>query len=96
MRDMKEWGNPYLIVRTDGIGLLDPSNHEEHRLKVEELPEALASLPASAWPYGRVIAVQDSGWRASAVDSSKIRDNRAQVAATLHRLQIVINYVPSA
>jgi len=96
MQDMKGWGNPYLIVRADGIALLDSSNHEEHRLKVEELPDALANLPSSAWPYGRVVAVQNADVDASAADSTRIRDNRAKVAAALHSLQIVINYVPSA
>jgi hypothetical protein len=96
MQDMKGWGNPYLIVRADGIALLDSSNHEEHRLKVEELPDALANLPSSAWPYGRVVAVQNADVDAAAADSTRIRDNRAKVAAALHSLQIVINYVPSA
>src|SRR5271157_5980563 len=52
---MKGWRNPYLIVRTDGVALLDPDNHEEHILKPEELTRALGDLPASAWPYGRVV-----------------------------------------
>ncbi len=52
LRDMKNWRNPYLIIHKDGVGLLDVSNDEERLLKPEELPAALAGLPASAWPYG--------------------------------------------
>ncbi|HEY0800239.1 MAG TPA: hypothetical protein VGD54_05305, partial [Steroidobacteraceae bacterium] len=28
--DMTGWKNPYLVVREDGIGLVDLSNHEVH------------------------------------------------------------------
>ena len=39
------------------VALLDSDNHEEHLLKPGELTQALANLPPSAWPYGRVVAV---------------------------------------
>ena len=94
--DTKSWRNPYLVVHADGIGIWDPSNHEEHRLSLEQLPDALASLPPSAWPYGRVVALQEAGGAGSFAELPRIRDNRAKVAATLHSLQILINYVPSA
>jgi hypothetical protein len=95
MQDLKAWRNPYLIIRADGVGLLDVSSHEEHRLKLEELPDALASLPLSAWPYGRVVALQEASPQTTG-DTSRIKDNRGKVAAALHSLQIVINYVPAA
>jgi hypothetical protein len=56
IRDMKTWRNPYLIVRTDGVALLDAADNAEIRLKLAELLPALAALPASDWPYGRVVA----------------------------------------
>ena len=37
-RDMSDWKNPYLVVREDGIGFVDLSNHEVHILKPEEIP----------------------------------------------------------
>jgi hypothetical protein len=95
-QDLKSWRNPYLIVGTEGVSLLDVSSHEEHRLKMEELAEALANLPSTAWPYGRVVALQEVAVSGSPSDSSKIRENRAKVAAALHTLEIAINYVPSA
>ena len=37
MTDMKGWRNPYLILRADGVALLDPENHLERILKPGEL-----------------------------------------------------------
>ena len=45
---MKGWRNPYLIIRVDGVGLLDPDDHLERILKPGELTQALGNLPPSA------------------------------------------------
>ena len=65
---MKGWRNPYLIIRADGVALLDPDDHLERILKPGELTQALGNLPSSAWPYGRVVAVTENGVRGSADD----------------------------
>lgn len=96
MRDMRNWRNPYLIIKTDGVALLDSDNHEEHLLKPTELAQALGNLPWSAWPYGRVVAVTENGLRGSADDDVKMRQNRALVAGTLESMHVLINWVPSA
>jgi hypothetical protein len=93
---MKGWRNPYLIVRADGVGLLDPDDHLERILKPAELTQALGNLPASAWPYGRVVAVTENGVKASADDDVRIRANRAIVAGTLESMHVLINWIPSA
>jgi hypothetical protein len=95
MRDMRAWRNPYLIVRKDGIGMLDVGNNEQRLLEPEELLPALAQLPSSAWPYGRVVAVTENGVGAPG-DEVRIRRNRALVAGTLESMHVVINWVPSA
>ncbi len=95
MRDLKNWRNPYLIIKPNGVALLDVANHEEHLLKTEELPEALADLPPSAWPYGRIVVVSDPG-AGSPNDLVPIRKNRGIVAGTLESMHILINWVPSA
>ena len=97
MKDMKGWRNPYLIIRADGVALLDPDNHLERILKPGELTQALGNLPPSAWPYGRVVAVTENGVRAAPrkIDV-KIRTNRAVVAGTLESMHVLINWVPSA
>ena len=93
---MKGWQNPYLIIRADGVGLLDPEDHLERILKPGELTLALGNLPPSAWPYGRVVAVTENAIKSSADDEVKIRANRAIVAGTLESMHVLINWVPSA
>jgi hypothetical protein len=96
MTDMKKWQNPYLIIRNDGVGLLDVANHEVHILKLDQVLDALASLPRSAWPYGRVIAVQEQSIRDSGDDQTAMRRNRAILAGTLIEAKVLINWVPAA
>jgi hypothetical protein len=96
MRDMRNWRNPYLIIQTDGVALLDSDNHEEHLLKPTELAQALSNLPSAAWPYGRVVAVTENGLRGSADDDVKMRQNRALVVGTLENMHVLIKWVPSA
>jgi hypothetical protein len=97
VRDMKNWKNPYLIVRMDGVGLLDPANNEQKILTPDQLLAALGELPSSAWPYGRVVAVAESAPAGSSdTDKAQLRRNRALVAGTLENLHVVINWVPSA
>jgi hypothetical protein len=96
VRDMKNWKNPYLIVRVDGVGLLDSADNEQKLLTPDQLLAALAELPTSAWPYGRVVAVAESAPAGSSeADKSQLRRNRALVAGTLENLHVVINWVPS-
>jgi hypothetical protein len=88
-----EWRNPYLIIRKDGVGLLDAGNNEERLIKLEDLPKALAQLPPSAWPYGRVVAVTEIGVRASG-DDVLIRKNRGIVLGTLENMHVLISIGP--
>ena len=59
MVDMKGWRNPYLIIRADGVGLLDPDNHLERILKPGELTQALGNLP----PVGVALRARGGGDR---------------------------------
>jgi len=96
LKDMKAWRNPYLIVRLDGVGLLDVSNSEQQIVDPDKLPEALAKLPASAWPYGRIVAIQEISANASDQDHATLRKNRALVAGSLESMHVDINWVPSS
>jgi len=96
MRDMKAWRNPYLIIGPEGVGLLDPANNEQRLLKPDELLAALASLPATAWPYGRVVVVTENPLTSSEEQRVAIRRNKGIVAGTLESMHILINWVPSA
>jgi len=92
MKDMKAWRNPYLIVKADGIGLLDAANNEQQKVNADKVAEALARLPASAWPYGRVVAIQESS-AATESEKTDLRRNRALLAGTLEDLHVAIQWV---
>lgn len=94
--DMRNWRNPYLVVGADGLALLDPSNSAEIVLKPDELLAALARLPASAWPYGRVVAVSEGGPRGSEPDNVAIRRNKGIVGGILAGAHVAVDWIPSA
>jgi hypothetical protein len=96
IHDMKNWRNPYLIVRTDGVALLDAADSAEIRLKPDELLPALAALPASNWPYGRVVAATENSAQASEQDGIAIRRNRGIVGGMLEGAHVAVKWVPSA
>lgn len=93
---MKNWQNPYLIVRIDGVALLDSADNAEIILKPDELLAALARLPASSWPYGRVVAAAENGVRASEQDGVAIRRNKGIVGGMLEGAHVAVKWVPSA
>jgi hypothetical protein len=96
IHDMKKWRNPYLIVRPDGVALLDVADSAEIILKPAELLPALAALPASNWPYGRVVAAAENSARASAQDGVAIRRTKGIVGGILEGAHIAVKWVPSA
>ena len=95
IRDMRKWQNPYLIVRVDGVALYDSADSAEIILKTEELLPALAKLPASNWPYGRVVAAAESGTGSSDTERIAIRRNKGIVGGMLEGAHIVVTWVPS-
>jgi hypothetical protein len=96
IRDMKTWKNPYLIVRGDGVALLDAADNAEIILKPDELLPALSKLPASNWPYGRVVAAAENSARGSQGDGAAIRRNKGIVGGVLQGAHIAVKWVPSA
>ncbi|MGA3087191.1 MAG: hypothetical protein ABSD75_01175 [Terriglobales bacterium] len=95
LSDMRSWKNPYLVVREDGIGIVDLSNREIRMLKPEEIPAELVSLGASAWPYGRVVLVaQAVPQNASETTKADLRKNRALLLGTLKELDVQFKEAP--
>ena len=94
-RSMSNWQNPYLVVREDGIGLVDLSNHVVRILKPDQVPAELVSLPSSAWPYGRIVLVAEAAPK-NPTDQAKaeVRKNRGLLAGTLRELDVQIREVP--
>ena len=95
IHDMKDWRNPYLVIRSDGVALLDSADSAEIHLKFDELLAALARLPASNWPYGRVVAASENGVRATEQDGVAIRRNKGIVGGLLAGANIAVKWVPS-
>src|SRR5579859_6385114 len=96
VHDMKTWRNPYLIVRTDGVALFDTADSAEIILKPDELLPALAKLPASDWPYGRVVAATETNTRSSEQDAITIRRNKGIVGGMLEGAHIAVKWVPAS
>jgi hypothetical protein len=109
LQEKKNWQNPYLVIRPDGVGLLTGvTANQEQILKPEDVLDTLARLPSSAWPYGRVAAIlvqepsgnsrQSSGQgseRGSEPQKIALRRNRGTVAGELERAHIEIVWMPS-
>ncbi|SRR5579864_23629 len=95
IRDMKTWRNPYLIVRSDGVALYDVADNAEIRLKPDELLPALSKLPASNWPYGRVVAAAETTTRNSDQDAAAIRRNKGIIGGMLQGAHIAVKWVPA-
>ncbi|HWZ84414.1 MAG TPA: hypothetical protein VNW47_17425 [Terriglobales bacterium] len=95
LQDLATWQNPQLVVREDGIGLIDLENREVHILKLEQVEAELVSLPATAWPYGRAVLLS----QAAPLDNSeqsraKLRENRGLLVGTLKNLRVQIREAP--
>jgi hypothetical protein len=101
LREKKNWQNPYLVVRADGVGLLTGlAANQEQMLKPEEVVDTLAHLPPSTWPYGRVVAIlvqEASGSSEQTSDQQKVvlRRNRGTVAGELERAHVEIVWMPA-
>jgi hypothetical protein len=95
IQDMKQWRNPYLIVRADGVALYDSADSAEIILKPEEVLASLAKLPSSDWPYGRVVAAAEVGTRTSEQDGVAIRRNKGIIGGMLEEAHVAVKWVPT-
>jgi len=95
VRTADDWQNPYLIIRTNYISVHDLAAAVEFRIKPENLLVALTGLPQSAWPYGRAVAVLESGVLTSK-DKKPTEDTRALVARLLRKAKIEAIWIPPA
>jgi hypothetical protein len=95
LQQTRHWSNPYLVIRPEAVGLLTSiTANEEQILKPGEVLNALARLPASAWPYGRAVAILvDEKPAASEADKVAIRRNRGIVAGDLEGAHVAIDWI---
>ena len=91
----KHWSNPYLVIRPDAVALLTGvAANEEQILKPAEVLNALARLPASAWPYGRAVAILVEEKPAiSEPDKIALRRNRGIVEGDMEGASVAIVWI---
>jgi hypothetical protein len=94
----RRWSNPYLVIRPDAVGLLTGvTANEEQILQPEEVLNALARLPASAWPYGRAVAILvEEKPTVSESDKVAIRRSRGIVEGDLESAHVAIHWIPTS
>ena len=90
----KDWRNPYLIVRADGIEIAGTASGGSP-IPVESVAAALESLPDSAWPYGLVVAIREKGVGSAEAERSRIETNRMSLEPLLGELGVVVGFRPS-
>jgi hypothetical protein len=96
--ESRRWSNPYLVIRPDAVGLITSvAANEEQILKPEEVLNALARLPASAWPYGRAVEILvEEKPTTSESDKVAVRRNRGIVAGDLEGAHVAITWIPTS
>ena len=74
----------------DAGTMLHPAaaRRQELEIRMSDLPEALSAIPDYSWPYGRVVAIQESP-TASRQDRAQIRRNVEQALRIVNDLDVV-------
>jgi hypothetical protein len=59
-------------------------------IRMSDLPEALSAIPDFSWPYGRVVAIEESP-TASRQDRAQIRRNVEKAIRIVNDLDVVVD-----
>lgn len=89
IHDRKDWRNPYLVVHSEGIEIVGISDRN-NPLTVDATSALLESLPDSAWPYGRVIAIQNISVGPTESQHSRTAENREGLMQRLGELGVIV------
>src|SRR5882762_467689 len=96
VRDTRDWQNPYLMVRANGIDARPISAATEAPTMLPaEVVAYLEKLPSISWPYGLVVAVAENGVRAPG-DDARIKRNREELVRLLEKAGVKVNLWPPA
>ena len=78
------------IPQAGSGGMLRPlgARREELNIALDKLPEAITSIPQNAWPYGRVIAVEEAH-KIPAAGLPAVRRQMEAAVNTLNDLGVV-------
>jgi len=88
------WANPFLTVHGSGIQIEDVTRPGE-LLSIQSALLMLETLPDSAWPYGRVVAVSESGLQGRD-EHPEIEKLLRQLLAALAKMDVKVTLWPSA
>ena len=100
VEDGRDWKNPYVVVHPEGIELTSKQASIERRMfATGEFKHALIDLPLAAWPYGRVVAMQEASIRRGGErqqhDGQLIEENRKKAEEVLKTLRVKVVRYPS-
>ncbi len=76
-------------VDRGGLTRLSAARKYILNVRLKDLPQALVSLPDSAWPYGRVVALSEDS--ATQRNQARLRNNVTVTAATLNDMDVVVD-----
>ena len=107
VREASQWANPFLSVGPEfaTLRIVKPeagqgaspktqaARHQQSQVKIADLAQAITAIPAEAWKYGRVIAVEESP-DAAAKDRPAVRRNVEAVMRKLNDLGVVVEEWP--
>jgi hypothetical protein len=76
----------------DAGTLLHPAaaRRQELEIRLSDLPEALSAIPDFSWPYGRVVAIEESP-TASRQDRAQVRRNVETTIRIVNDLDVVVD-----
>jgi len=96
VRDARDWQNPYLIVRANGIDARTTSAATQApTMSPADMVAYLEKLPSIAWPYGLVVVVSETGVRAAGSDE-RIKRNREELVRYLEKAGVRVELWGSA
>jgi hypothetical protein len=68
----------------------DAARKQELEVRLSDLPEALSAIPDFAWPYGRVVAIEESP-TAARQDRPQVRRNVEAAIRIVNDLDVVVD-----
>ena len=94
IRDAKDWLNPYLQVCPQGVDMTVAAVKNKSLVSVADLRTALIKLPLEAWPYGRIVALQECSLGVPGDEQAR-RQRLAAVGAVLKALGLEVSRWPA-
>ena len=79
------WLNPYLDIDADSVALRAEAASTYRSLYPDEVIGVIKSLPESAWPYGKVVAIRGRGGLSSGdlLEEQRREQNRMKIEREL-------------